>query len=78
MRSSSDALPGGGSRVVPSEANGNICSGRESDGKEPKPAMKIANFSVPAAVVKLVYTRRSGRRALTGVEVRILSAALEA
>jgi hypothetical protein len=29
-----------------------------------------------AAVVKLVYTRRSGRRALTGVEVRLLSAAL--
>jgi hypothetical protein len=36
---------------------------------------KVANFNAPAAVVKLVYTRRSGRRALTGVEVRILSAA---
>jgi hypothetical protein len=37
---------------------------------------QLLTSTVPAAVVKLVYTRRSGRRALTGVEVRILSAAL--
>ena len=35
----------------------------------------IANVTEPAAVVKLANTRRSGRRALTGLEVRVLSAA---
>jgi hypothetical protein len=41
----------------------------------PRNAGQLLSSTVPAAVVKLVYTRRSGRRALTGVEVRILSAA---
>ncbi len=42
---------------------------------ESRRRLRPANLGLPAAVVKLVYTRRSGRRALTGVEVRVLSAA---
>ena len=50
-----------------------MCSENLRPPFQPRPA----NLMRPAAVVKLVYTRRSGRRALTGVEVRVLSAALE-
>ncbi len=59
---------------VPSDGCANICSCASP--VPPTPAA-IANVTEPAAVVKLVYTRRSGRRALTGVEVRVLSAASE-
>ena len=48
-----------------------------SYGTEPRRRRRPATLGLPAAVVKLVYTRRSGRRALTGVEVRVLSAASE-
>jgi hypothetical protein len=51
----------------------NVCSTFFRHPPQPRPA----NLMRPAAVVKLVYTRRSGRRALTGVEVRVLSAASE-
>ncbi len=36
----------------------------------------LLGCSDPAAVAELVDARRSGRRALLGVEVRVLSAAL--
>ena len=54
---------------------------RTSDPPEPlgdRPSAsgrRLLSLNPLAAVVKLVYTRRSGRRAFTGVEVRILSAA---
>jgi hypothetical protein len=49
----------------------NVCSIPFAD----TPGLRHANLERPAAVVKLANTRRSGRRALTGLEVRVLSAA---